>query len=104
MGLITSSSTLMTAIGRIFGDILEKDITFYLDDSIIASVDFDTHMALLRKVFVRLRQANLKLGHKKCAFCLSRINFPGNTISESGIVPQVDKVQANSNSKVTKTS
>ena len=66
----------------------------YLDDIIVFSRDFDSHIERLRQVFYRLRMANLKLHMKKCSLFQRKVNFLGHVLTESGIEVQKDKVEA----------
>ena len=66
----------------------------YLDDIIIVSTDFDTHLERLGLVFDRLRWAKLKLHPKKCTLLHRKVSFLGHVITENGIEMQEDKVAA----------
>ena len=66
----------------------------YLDDIIIYSRDFDSHVQRLQEVFERLRGANLKLHVKKCCMFQRKVAFLGHVLSEAGIAMQEDKVAA----------
>ena len=94
MGCKVSSSTLVTAINKLFHDMIHTEIHCYLDDGLIASPTFEQHLVTLRKMFERLRKAKLMLGHKKCSFGTSSTEFLGHKLSSSGISPSVDKLRA----------
>ena len=66
----------------------------YLDDIIVFSRDFDTHVQRLQEVLDRLRAANLKLHVKKCSLFQRKVDFLGHVLSEAGIEVQGDKVAA----------
>src|SRR3989442_6022976 len=61
----------------------------YIDDLMIFSKDFDTHIIALKEVFERLRKAGLKLHPNKCKFACPEINFLGHKIN--GQVIKVDE-------------
>lgn len=61
----------------------------FLDDIIIAAPDMETHNDRLRKVFTRLREANLKLNLAKCVFAQSQISFLGHVLAENGLKKQI---------------
>ena len=63
----------------------------YLDDIIVFSKDFDTHLHRLREIFDRLRGANLKLHGKKCSFFRQRVDFLGHVLTKAGIEVQPEK-------------
>ena len=68
MGCKVSSSTLVTAINKLFHDMIHTEIHYYLDDGLISSPTFEQHLVTLRKMFECLRKAKLMPGHKKCYF------------------------------------
>jgi len=65
----------------------------YLDDIIVFSRDFDSHIGRIRQVFDRLRIANLKLHMKMCSLFQRKVDFLGHVLTESGIEVEKDKVQ-----------
>ena len=60
---------------------------YYLDDIIVFSKDWEEHLQRLRMVLSRLREANLRLGHKKCTLAQSSVTFLGHLVSEDGLQP-----------------
>ena len=66
----------------------------YLDDIIVFSRDFDSHLERLQDIFHRLRAANLKLHVKKCSLFQRRVDFLGHVLTESGIEVQPEKIAA----------
>ena len=63
----------------------------YIDDIIIPGRTFQAHLANLRAVFDRLKEAGLKLKPRKCRLCLQKVNFLGHTVSTDGIQTDPDK-------------
>ena len=57
----------------------------YLDDVIIKGKTFDEALSNLRDVFVRFRQANLKLKPSKCKLLREQVLFLGHLVSRNGI-------------------
>ena len=53
---------------------------YYLDDIIVFSKDWEEHQQQLRMVLNHLRDANLRLGHKKCTLAKSSVTFLGHLI------------------------
>jgi hypothetical protein len=53
---------------RVLSGLTWKTCLVYLDDIIIFSRTFENHLANLREVFERLKEAHLKLSPKKCHF------------------------------------
>uniref|UniRef100_A0A8R1EJ67 RNA-directed DNA polymerase n=1 Tax=Caenorhabditis japonica TaxID=281687 RepID=A0A8R1EJ67_CAEJA len=67
---------------------LEKDVMIYIDDVLIYSKTFESHVATLRKVLNRFREYNLKASPAKCEFAKSSISFLGHEISEKSYAPK----------------
>ena len=65
----------------------------YLDDVIIFSKDFESHLDNLEQVFDRLRGANLKLHPEKCKFMFREVKYLGYRISEKGTEPSKEKTE-----------
>jgi hypothetical protein len=66
----------------------------YLDDVIVFGSSFENHLERLKEVFERFKDANLKLHPGKCYMFQLEVEFLGFKISEEGIAPQKEKVQA----------
>ena len=71
-----------------------QNILIYIDDIVIFSPNFDTHMKDIRQVFERLRAPGLKLKAKKCFFCFEKIYYLGHIISKDGITADTSKIEA----------
>ena len=66
----------------------------YLDDLIIFSKTFDDHIKRLQAVFDRLRAADLKLKPSKCVIFARQVKFLGSVISDQGVAPDPEKIEA----------
>ena len=69
-----------------------EEVVSYLDDILVYSRNFEDHMAALRRVFQRFREANLKLSHEKCNWFQRETTFLGFLVSEDGIATHPDKI------------
>jgi len=65
----------------------------YLDDIIVFSRDFDSHIERLQQIFDRLKVVNLKLYMKKCSLVQRCVSFLGHVLTKAGIQVQPDKVE-----------
>ena len=65
----------------------------YVDDVIIYSKDYRSHLDNLDQVFMRLREANLKMHPDKCKFMHRQVKYLGYKISQQGTEPSDDKVE-----------
>ena len=71
------------------------DFTFvYIDDILIASQDVETHKQHLQTLFQRLKEYGLVINLSKCQFGRETIDFLGHHITNTGIMPLPDKVDA----------
>ena len=75
----------------------------YLDDILIYSSEVEAHLEHLRKVFLRLREAKLKLKASKCSFFKKHIQYLGHLVSGDGIEPLPEKLEAVENMPPPKT-
>ena len=74
----------------------ELNLTYcviYLDDVIVFS-RMEEHLECLRMVFERFREFNLKLKPSKCSFFQSEIVYLAHHVSQRGILPSQENVQA----------
>ncbi|XP_064620321.1 uncharacterized protein LOC135483366 [Lineus longissimus] len=75
------------------GLVPEGVCALYLDDIITFSVDFESHIVKLRKVFTRIRDAGFKLKPSKCHLLQLEVNFLGHTVSKDGVKPNAQKLK-----------
>ena len=79
---------------RLVNEVL-SGLTFafgYLDDIFVYSPDMETHLEHLRKLFMKLREADLKLKEVKCNFLKKHIQYLGYIFSGKGITPMPEKL------------
>jgi len=69
-------------------------LLIYLDDIIVISPDFVTHVSHLREVFDRLRITGLKLKPSKCTLLQPEVNYLGHVVGRDGIATDPEKIQA----------
>ena len=51
------------------------------------SKDWEEYLHRLRMVFLQLREAILRLGHKKCTLARTSVTFLGHLVLEEGLRP-----------------
>ena len=94
MGLTNAPATWQRLIDRILGADLEPHVLVYLDDIVIVSPDFETHLKILDQVLTRLREAGLTVSRTKCEFCRPQLKYLGYIVDGSGLRVDPDKVEA----------
>ena len=60
---------------------------YYFDDVVVFSKGWSEHLERLRMVFLRLREANLRLGPRKSSLAKRSVTFLGHHMSEDGLRP-----------------
>ena len=65
----------------------------YLDDIVVFSRDFESHLQRLGAVLGRLEAAGLKVKPSKCRLARRRVHFLGHVVSEEGIQTDPRKVE-----------
>lgn len=66
----------------------------HLDDVIIFSPTFDTHLDRLSAILAVFRQAGLQLNSSKCRFGQCQINILGHLVDARGVRPDPEKIRA----------
>ena len=71
-----------------------ENVSCYIDDILVVSESLEDHWSLLRRVFQRLDQYNVRVNKAKCKFTQSSVQYLGHVLSKAGVSPVEDKVQA----------
>ena len=78
-----------------------EDLEFvraYIDDLlVITSGSYEDHLIKLEEVFLKLRNAGLKVNMKKSFFARAELEYLGYWITRNGIQPTANKVHAITN-------
>lgn len=98
MGLASSSRAYCFVSDTIKAGLSPHRYHNFIDDWICASEEnLQTHLGLLRALFMRFRAAGLMLKPAKCHFFQSKIEYLGYVLSENGLTPDernVEKVKS----------
>ena len=93
-GMKNSTASFQMVMSQVFRSMTYKNVLVYVDDLLVYSKDFGTHLNDLQEVFTRLQKANLKLSPEKCTFAAKTIKFLGHIISKNGISVNPEKTKA----------
>ena len=93
-GLCNAPATFQRLMERALTGLQWYIAVLYLDDVIVFSKTFESHIDHLDKVFSRLTEAGLKLKAKKCVFLQHETSFLGHIVSKEGIKPDPTKIAA----------
>lgn len=91
-GLCNVPATFERLMERVLRDLLSDICLIYLDDVIIFGKTFRVMFANLRKVFLCLWEANLKLNPKKYIFFTKKVKYLGHVIWEEGVATDLEKI------------
>ena len=92
-GLKNVGITYQRLVNHMFRPQIGQNVEVYVDDMLVKSLDEEKHLDDLQQTFVTLRQYNMKLNPKKCAFGVSSGKFLRFMISHRRIKANLDKIQ-----------
>ena len=98
-GLCNAAQRMCRLMDRVIPSRIRERVFVYLDDLLIVSPDFDTHIQLVEEVAGYLAKANLTINIKKSKFCFKRIKYLGFIVGEGQLRTDPDKVNAIANLK-----
>ena len=98
-GLCNAPATFQRVMNYILRDVSGVKALVYLDDVIIYSDTFESHIEDIREVFTLIQNAGLKLKLKKCQFIKKSVKYLGHIISRDGIGPDPEKIEKITNYK-----
>ncbi|UYV67118.1 hypothetical protein LAZ67_4003958, partial [Cordylochernes scorpioides] len=93
-GLCNAPATFERNMENMLGNLRWQICLCYLDDVIIYSPDFPTHLKRLEAVFRCFRESNLRLNDKKCRFVFEELEILGYITSKHGIKPAEHNIKA----------
>lgn len=92
MGLKPSQGELNAALQPLFSNL--PDVHVIHDDIIVATVDESSHIQVIKDVLNSLHKSGLTLNGEKCTFGARQIKFWGLLITDKGVYPDPEKVEA----------
>ena len=100
-GLVNAGAT----YGRMMRRLLDglPDVDNYVDDVIVHSSTWKSHLGTLRALFARVRQASLAVKPFKCHVGCLQVDFVGHQVGSGLMLTQSDKVDKVKNAEVPRT-
>ena len=92
-GLKGSPKTFTRLVEMLFGPKFDESVFVYIDDSIIISEDFESHLKLVERVLKRLLEAGLKVKREKCEFACSSVTYLGYLLDKDGLRLNPERVK-----------
>lgn len=102
-GLCNAPATFQRLMQRCLGAQVNDFLLIYLDDIIVYSPCFSSHLGHLEQVFERLHQHGLKLQPQKCHLFRREVKYLGHVVSKRGVATDPDKTAAVQNWPVPET-
>lgn len=102
-GLCNAAQSMCRLMDIVIPHEFHDRIFVYIDDLLVVSPDFESHIELLQLVADRLRGANLTINVEKSKFCLKEIKYLGFVIGNGCIKTDPEKITAIINFPVPKT-
>lgn len=93
-GLSNASQTMTRLMDKVIPASLRNEVFVYLDDLLVVSDSFESHLAVLTTVAEHIRQAGLTLNVEKSHFCRRTVKYLGHVIGEGVIRTDPDKISA----------
>lgn len=95
-GLKVSPTTFAELIDNVLGHFNKEEVSYFIDDLIIASNSTERMITLLEEVLQTLIQNNLTVEPSKMQVCKTEIEFLGYKVNENGYSPSnknIDKIE-----------
>lgn len=92
-GLCNSAQSMNRLMDMVIPSALREYIFVYIDDLLVVSADFDTHIQRLKVVSDCLQRANLTINVKKSKFCMRYIKYLGNIVGNGQIKPDPERIK-----------
>lgn len=93
-GLCNAAQSMCRLMNKVVPHQYHDRIFVYIDDLLICSPDFESHIELLSVVATRLRLANLTINLEKSKFCLTEVKYLGFIIGDGCIKTDPEKISA----------
>lgn len=93
-GLCNAPATFERMMDNILRGLKWNICLCYLDDIVVFSSDFSTHLSRLHQVLTCLKNAGLQLNIKKCRFAARTLTILGHVVSKDGVLPDPAKLRA----------
>ena len=93
-GLTNAPASFQELINDTLREYLDTFVLAYLDDVLIFSTDYKSHVQHVRLVLQKLREKDLPVKLSKCEFHKHSISFLGYTVSDQGLGPDPKKVES----------
>ena len=91
-GMTNVPSVFSRVVGNVLWDYQDKFVINFMDDILIYSPDFESHMEHIQQVLNKLKEAKLYANPEKCTWCATSVFYLGHEISNEGIRVSKEKI------------
>ena len=91
-GMTNVPSVFSRVVGNVLWDYQDKFVINFMDDILIYSPDFESHMEHIQQVLHKLKEAKLYANPEKCTWCATSVFYLGHEISNEGIRVSKEKI------------
>ena len=93
-GLKNAPATFQRVMDHVLRNFIGKCCLVYMDAIIVFSTSLQEHLESLKKILEALRKVNLKIQLEKSEFLKKEVSFLGHIVTDQGIKPNPDKIEA----------
>jgi len=93
-GLKNSPAVFQRLMHRVLGDLIYQSCMVYLDNIIVFSTHFESHVEDLRQIFGRLSKFRLKIHPEKTILATNSVIYLGHRCTSEGVLPDPAKLEA----------
>lgn len=93
-GLKNAPATFQRVMDHVLRGLIGKCCLIYMDDIIVFSTSLQEHLENLEKILKALEKVNLKLQLDKCEFLKKEVAFLGHLVTDQGVKPNPNKIEA----------
>lgn len=93
-GLCNAAQRMCQLMDKVIPSQYRDTIFVYLDDLLIVSPTFESHLEKLRLVAECLMKANLTINVSKSKFCFKQLKYLGFIVGQGSLRPDLDKINA----------
>ncbi|KAG3044380.1 hypothetical protein PC122_g24858 [Phytophthora cactorum] len=93
-GLCNAVPAFERVMENVLVDVKRRTCLVYLDDCVVFSDDFPTHLNRVRRGLERFRAVGFKLKMKKCHWGRDQVAFLGHIVTPTGTLPNPEKAKA----------
>ena len=92
-GLTNAPATFQRLMELVLGGLKWSCSLVYLDDIIVYSPTFSSHLKYLESVLKQIQASGLSLHLSKCQFCKTKLRYLGHVVSQAGIEPDSERIR-----------